>query len=132
MLYEVITDLRGAGASMVIVEQGAGGKAGRIIGSIDEHRACREAHEGAVYLHRGQSYVVTKLDLPGREVTASPARVGYYTRSRTEKSTEILAIHDQGVALGCRVFLGRLRVTELITGYEKRRAGDGKLLTLVP
>ncbi len=125
-------DLRGAGASMVIVEQGAGGKAGRIIGSIDEHRACREAHEGAVYLHRGLSYVVTKLDLPGREVTASPARVGYYTRSRAEKSTEILAIHDQGVALGCRVFLGRLRVTEIITGYEKRRAGDGKLLTLVP
>jgi len=121
-------DLRGAGAAMTIVEQGTG----RVIGSIDEHRACREAHEGAVYLHRGLSYVVTRLDLPGREVTASPTRVGYYTRSRAEKSTEILAIHGQGVALGCRVFLGRLRVTEIVTGYEKRRAGDGKLLTLVP
>ncbi|EPR44053.1 DEAD/DEAH box helicase domain protein [Desulfovibrio sp. X2] len=127
-------DLRGAGASLSIHQGGEKGEegTGRIIGQIDEHRACREAHEGAVYLHRGLSYVVTKLDLQDKSVTAKPARVGYYTRSRAEKATEILAIHDQATALGCRVFLGRLRVTETITGYEKRRAGDGRLLTLVP
>ncbi|EPR34406.1 DEAD/DEAH box helicase domain protein [Alkalidesulfovibrio alkalitolerans DSM 16529] len=138
-------DLRGAGASMPIIDLGPAGPGddgqatpeegaakGRVIGQIDAHRAMREAHEGAVYLHRGRSYVVAKLDLRGKSVFARPARVGYYTRTRAEKDTEILAIHDQATALGCRVFLGRLRVTERITGYEKRRAGDNGLLTLVP
>ncbi len=50
-------DLRGAGQSFGI-EDGNGA----IIGMIDGLRAFRENHEGAVYPHRGRSYVVEELD----------------------------------------------------------------------
>jgi len=121
-------DLRGAGGQMVIEDAGSGAA----IGTVDEMRAMRETHEGAVYLHRGQTYVITRLDIPGRSVTAEAARVGYYTRVRGSKDTEILDVFASRTVGSTRVHLGRLRVTETITGYEKRNVSGGRLLTIVP
>ena len=120
-------DLRGAGSSLVMQDQ-----EGNAIGSVDGHRALREAHPGAVYLHRGRSYVVDRLDLPGKTVHMVPGRPAYYTRTRGRKSTDILSEEAFSFAWGSRVGFGRLRVTEEITGYEKRAIRDGRLLGVVP
>ncbi|WP_028587544.1 DEAD/DEAH box helicase [Desulfocurvus vexinensis] len=124
-------DLRGAGGQLRIIALG-GGEGERSVGQVDEHRACKEAHPGAVYLHLGRTYVVQVLDLPGRTVTVAPARVDHYTRVRAEKSTRILSVDGVRTAWGMRVFKGRLRVTERVTGYERRRNKGGALLTVVP
>ncbi|MCM0755431.1 DEAD/DEAH box helicase [Desulfovibrio aminophilus] len=120
-------DLRGAGRSLHIED-----REGREIGTIDAFRAFRETHPGAVYLHRGQSYVVADMDLETNRVLAEPRRVAYYTRVRGHKSTEILEVYERGAAFGARVNFGRLRVTEEITGYEKRAVRGGKLLGMAP
>jgi DEAD/DEAH box helicase domain-containing protein len=117
-------DLRGSGRAMHIEDQDTGER----IGSIDHHRACKETHPGAVYLHRGRTYVVSELDMETGTVRARQARVKYYTRARTSKSTEILEIIDRREALGAAFFLGRLRVTEEVTGYEKRAVRGGTLM----
>ncbi|WP_461209797.1 DEAD/DEAH box helicase [Desulfocurvus sp. DL9XJH121] len=123
--------LRGSGGQYAIVTR-AGDKDVEV-GRIDEHRAFKETHPGAVYLHRGKSYVVQDLDLGAQTVRVSPAKVDWYTRVRADKDTEILDIQGARVAWGLRVFKGRLKVTERVTGYEKRRArGGGRLLTVVP
>ncbi len=119
-------NLRGAGGQFSIEA------AGSIIGQIDEMRAYRETHPGAVYIHRGVSYVVDALDIPGRSVKASPGKVDYYTRARGQKTTEILEVLGQTDVSGVPVFLGRLKVTETITGYERRRVRGGQLLSIVP
>ncbi len=120
-------DLRGSGNTFTI-EDGDG----NVIGSVDGHRAYRETHPGAVYLHRGRSWVITRLDPGAQKVVAEQARVSWFTRVRANKTTEILDIHDQCVACGTRVFLGKLRVTETITGYEKRSVSGQRLLSVVP
>lgn len=120
-------DLRGAGTTLHMEDD-----QGNAIGSVDGHRALREAHPGAVYLHRGKSYIVTNLDLPGRTVTLTPGNPPYYTRTRGRKTTEILAEEAHSFAWGCRVGFGGLRVTEEISGYEKRAIKDGRLLGIVP
>ncbi|WP_449242996.1 DEAD/DEAH box helicase [Desulfovibrio sp.] len=120
-------DLRGAGRSLHIED-----REGREIGTIDAFRAFRETHPGAVYLHRGQSYVIADMDLETNRVLAEPRRVAYYTRVRGHKSTEILEVYERGAAFGARVNFGRLRVTEEITGYEKRAVRGGKLLGMAP
>lgn len=126
-------DLRGAGQSMHI-EDNTGGKSGKapVIGTIDEHRAFRETHPGAVYLHRGQTYVVTDLDSGAKIVHTQKQRVGYYTKVRGSKDTEILEVLGQKASFGTRVYFGRLKVTEQITGYEKRSVRGGKLLGITP
>ena len=47
----------------------------RVVGSISGFRAYVEGHEGAVYLHRGQSYLVETLDLERRDIFARPAEL---------------------------------------------------------
>ena len=120
-------DLRGAGQSLVIEESGGG-----VIGLVDGFRAWRETHPGAVYLHRGRSYVVKELDEGRGRVLVEAARVSWFTRTRGQKSTDILEETGRlalGRSLVCR---GRLRITDRITGYEKRAASGNRLLTVVP
>jgi DEAD/DEAH box helicase domain-containing protein len=129
--------LRGSSRTFQIVTghdslEEAGGKGQVSIGDIDEHRAFTETYTGAVYLHRGRSYVVDKLDVEGGAVHVRPAKVDYYTRVRSEKTTEILSTTGVRAAYGCRVFVGRLRVTQTVKGYEKRRIRGSKLMTVVP
>ena len=120
-------DLRGCGQTFAI-EDGSG----TVIGSVDGFRACTETHPGAVYLHHGVSYVVTELDPARALVRAQQMRVSWFTRVRCRKSTDILSVEAGAQAgRGC-VFRGRLRITETISGYEKRAVAGNRLLTVVP
>lgn len=121
-------DLRGAGQQISIEDA----ETGVVIGAVDSLRACRETHPGAVYLHRGRTWLVESLDIPGATAKVRAARVGYSTRVRSSKDTEILEIYDRREVLGTRVTLARLKVTEQITGYEKRSTRGGNLLGMVP
>ena len=122
-----LVDLRGTGQSYSIEDQ-----EGAVIGSVDGFRAWRETHPGAVYLHRGRTYVIEEVD-PGRAaIRAKEANVSWFTRTRGQKSTDILE-ETERLALGrCLVCRGRLRITERITGYEKRATSGNRLLTIVP
>ncbi len=121
-------NLRGSGRNLSIVDHNSG----RVIGSIDHFRACHETHPGAVYLHRGKTYVIDDLQPENGVVAARPARVNYYTRVRTEKETEILSC-QQTTAIGrTKVSQGRLRVTVHIIGFEKRMARGHKLIDVLP
>ncbi len=121
-------NLRGAGRVMTILDQAS--KA--CIGSIDTHRACHETHPGAVYLHRGRTFVIQELRMEQGVVLAWEQAVNYFTRARTEKETDILEQLSSRQVLGTRVCLGRLRITERITGYEKRLVKGQKLIEIVP
>lgn len=122
-----LVDLRGTGQSYSIEDQN-----GAIIGSVDGFRVWRETHPGAVYLHRGRTYVIEEVD-PGRtRILAREAGVSWFTRTRGQKSTDILEEAERrslGRALVCR---GRLRITERVTGYEKRSSSGNRLLGIVP
>lgn len=122
-----LVDLRGAGQSCVIEDT-----EGRIIGSVDGWRAWRETHPGAVYLHQGKSYVVQELDVERGRVLVRPEKVGWFTRVRGQKSTDILEEVERrplGRGMVCR---GRLRIMDQVTGYEKRSTSGNRLLTIVP
>ena len=110
-------DLRGAGNRFQIINR----QTDRLIGEIDDYRAFRETHPGAVYLHKGDSFVVDHLDLSTRKVFASKARVNYYTRVRAHKLTEIIKIIDKKFILGTNVYIGELKVTDKVTDYERWR-----------
>lgn len=122
-----LVDLRGTGRSFVIEDS-----EGTVIGSVDGFRAWRETHAGAVYLHRGRSYVIEEMDPAAGRVRARQAKVDWFTRVRGHKSTDILEELERrplGRGVICR---GRLRIIDTITGYEKRSTRDNRLLTIVP
>ncbi len=120
-------NLRGTGATFQIVDGD-----GAVIGSVDVHRAFHETHEGAVYLHHGRSYVIQTLDLGARVARAKPEIVRWHTSTRTTKTTEIVETRASGLLRGMRVCFGRLRVTEIVTGYERRDNKTMRLLDIQP
>ena len=122
-------ELRGCGASCTIVDA-----EGKPIGSVDGHQAYKETHPGAVYLHRGRTYVVKSLDMAERIVRCEvpERRVNWHTRVRSHKETAVIEVKRTGSAFGAPVAFGRLRVTETITGYEQRSVADNRLICVVP
>ncbi len=124
-------DLRGSDGLGYSIED----EQGRVIGTVDGIRALKETHPGAIYWHRGQSYEITNLDFGSKRITASVKQVSWFTKVRLQKHTDILEIKGQknlvenGTA---QVYWGRLRITEYITGYEKRASRGNQLLSIIP
>ncbi|MGM0787665.1 MAG: DEAD/DEAH box helicase, partial [Thermodesulfobacteriota bacterium] len=121
-------DLRGSGARYNIID----GKSGENRGEVDAFRAFRETHPGAIYLHLGETFRVDRLDPETRTVTVSKARPNYYTRVRASKQTEILEQYRSKQLGSTRVGFGRIRVTDHVTGYEKRQIKDRKRINIFP
>ncbi|MDE2320502.1 MAG: DEAD/DEAH box helicase [candidate division NC10 bacterium] len=109
-------NIRSMGEACAILDQ-----TGRAIGTIDGIRAIHECHPGAIYLHQGQQYESMSLDLIQHKVHAKPVTVDYYTAPLAEKDTEILEILESRDHQGIPYHLGRLKVTERVLGYERRR-----------
>jgi DEAD/DEAH box helicase domain-containing protein len=109
-------NIRSLGEACTILDQ-----TGRTIGTIDGIRATHECHPGAIYLHQGQQYEILGLDLIPHKVHVKPVTVDYYTSPLAEKETEILEILESRDHQGIPYHLGRLKVTERVLGYERRR-----------
>lgn len=120
--------LRGAGNRYAII----GSSDGENKGEIDGFRVFKETHPGAVYLHRGDTYLVDTLDQETNTVIVTQANVDYYTRARAHKHTEILETYDDKQVAGSRVSTGKLKVTEQVTGFERWRIRGKKLINRVP
>jgi DEAD/DEAH box helicase domain-containing protein len=120
-------NIRGLGESFAIFQVGKK----RPLGHVDGHRALRECHEGAVYLHKADTYGVERLDLERRNVWVKPVEPNYFTRIQTDKDTEILEVLDSRRVAEFTAHTGRLKVTERILSYEKRRLPGQELLGVV-
>lgn len=121
-------DIRSVGESFAIILHNRSTGKKVPLGKNEGMRALKECHPGAVYLHRGESYLVEELDLVRRVIHVIPSQVPYYTRVKSEKETEILEVLASKPVGNFLVRMGRLRVTETITGYEKRRLFSQELL----
>jgi DEAD/DEAH box helicase domain-containing protein len=123
-------DLRGSGRSLAIRDN----RSDELLGQIDWQRSMQECHPGSVYLHRGRTWLVDRLDLEGGEVRATCRQVNYFTRPLAHKETEVLAVSAKLAGNGgdgrlpFQVAFGRLRVTDTVTGFQRRLVKGGKLL----
>ncbi len=118
-------DLRGSGRPFVI----SAAETALPLGQIDEVRCLKECHPGAVYLHRGQTWLVLDLDLNGRMVIAARRNLNYFTRARSSKETEILEVSASREFAHFKVSWGRLRVSDTVTGFERRLVRGQKLIS---
>lgn len=119
-----LVNMRSAGHSFTILEKGSG----KPIGTVEGIRAFKECHPGAVYLHKGRQYLIEAMDLTGKNVTARAADVQYFTRTKSNKETEIIHINRSRPKGQFVVREGNLKVTEVITGYEKRAVPGQELV----
>ena len=121
-----LTDIRGEGAAQVtIVEVGTG----RLIGTVDAHSADTTVHDGAVYLHQGETYLVLEFDLRAGVAVVRPApSLGYTTAPRVQSSVTIRRVRQEQGWGAAHVHFGDVRVTAQAVGYLRRRSGTGEVI----
>jgi len=113
---QLSVNIRSAGETFTIFEK----ETGQAIGTVDGIRAFKECHPGAIYLHRARQYEVDRLILDKKDIIVHRSQLKYFTRTRSEKETEIIKVHRSMPKGQFLVREGKLKVTEVITGYEKR------------
>jgi DEAD/DEAH box helicase domain-containing protein len=124
-------NLRTSGSDTVTIQvQRSNGPA--VIGGVDQGSAPRLLHDGAIYLHEGQSYVVEQLDLAQSLAHVRAVEVDYYTDVVGETEVTELAQHDQALMNGARAVHGELRVTQTVNGYRRVKRFTHETLGLFP
>jgi DEAD/DEAH box helicase domain-containing protein len=96
---------------------------GRLIGTMDEPSAHRFVHDGAVYLHQGEKYVVRTLDLADRVALVECRDPGYTTQARDITEIDVIMEHRRVSWGDAAVVFGDVLVTRQVTGYSTVRSG---------
>jgi len=80
-----------------------------------------QIHPGAIYLHQGEAYLVSELDISSRTAYARPIDADYYTQTKDTTDLSISRVNRGQEAGGVRVHLGEVTVTTTVVGFRKRR-----------
>jgi DEAD/DEAH box helicase domain-containing protein len=114
--------------AFTIVDRGTGS----LLGLVERERAYTTVHEGAVYLHLGEQYLVEHLDLEGRVALVVPANVDWYTQVKKETETTIEESDRLERRLGVELHFGRVSVSEQVIAYARKAIRDGSTIDVVP
>jgi DEAD/DEAH box helicase domain-containing protein len=104
---------------------------GQVLGSVDEERAPSTVHEGAIYLHLGESFRVLSLDLAARAALVEPFSGDYYTQTKRETLTTIEKEQRRELRLGVELRFGHVSVTEQVIAFQKRSIRTQEAFDLV-
>ncbi len=104
---------------------------GALIGDADEARAFRTVHEGAIYLHQGDTWRIRKLDLARRVAEAEPYSGDEYTQTRSDTDIGVLTVEESVDWGRCSWNRGRVEVTTRVLAYERRRIFSDESLGVV-
>jgi DEAD/DEAH box helicase domain-containing protein len=122
------TPLRSASADAFTVIDGA---TGSVLGIVERERAYSTVHEGAVYLHLGEQWLVRKLDLIARHAVVEPHTGDWYTQVKKDTSTDIELPLRTERRLGLELTFGRVSVTERVVAYQRKSIRDQSTIATV-
>lgn len=96
---------------------------GQIIETLSQQQAFREAHHGAVFLHQGETYIVTGFDLNTKTITVERKSVDFYTQPLKSVNAWIQETYQTMQFDTFKLHYGKLQISEQFTGYKVKR-GD--------
>jgi DEAD/DEAH box helicase domain-containing protein len=106
-------------------------QSGTVLGIVERERAYSTVHQGAVYLHLGESYLVRELDLQSRTALVTPYKGDYYTQAKKDTNTAIEETLRTERCCGLDLHFGRISVTERVVAYQKKSIRDQSTLETV-
>ncbi len=115
------TPLRSASADAFTVIDGT---SGAVLGIVERERAYSTVHEGAVYLHLGEQWLVRELDLTARRAVVEPHTGDWYTQVKKDTSTDIERPLRTERRLGLELTFGVVSVTERVVAYQRKGIRD--------
>ncbi len=92
-----------------------------VLEEIEASMAFYRIHPGAIYLHQGASYLVTRLDLHTRTAYARPVDADYYTQPREINDLSIVRSRRSQAYPNTHAYYGDVRVTEQVISYRRKQ-----------
>ncbi|AFC99880.1 Distinct helicase family with a unique C-terminal domain including a metal-binding cysteine cluster [Methanocella conradii HZ254] len=111
-----IVDLKNISSHTVRVMCGS-----ELLETMEASRACSEAHNGAVLLHQGETYLIEDLDLKLGIARAVQKDVDYYTEALKLSDVAIRRERMRKTVNGIDVHVGDVTVTEQYYEYAMKR-----------
>ena len=109
-------NIRSASANFyTLVEE----ESGVVLETVEESSAFLQLHPGGVYLHQGESYLITDLDIESHTAYGAATDVPYYTEVRDLTDTRILNVYKQKRAGRTTAYLGEVEVSTTVKGFRR-------------
>jgi DEAD/DEAH box helicase domain-containing protein len=93
--------------------------ANRVIGTMDELSAFEQIHPEAIYLHDGETYFVSQLDVEKKAAFVEKADVDYFTQSISESIVKIENEQESMKFRRATASFGDVTVTSLVYMFKK-------------
>ncbi len=110
--------LRSATSDNVVIVDTTVGR-NQVIGEMDRPSAKEMVFTNAVYIHRGDQFVVTHLDLPNRRCYVEATDVNYYTDALVKRDIKILTQDEVEMRGDAGLVVGDILVRSQVTKYKK-------------
>ncbi len=120
-----LTDIRSSGGPDVSLVESV---TGRVVGTVDGARAHGAAHAGAVYVHRGETWLVEDLDLEAHVATLRREHVDYSTSARELTDISVVSEREHRRWGPCRLSVGEVDVAHQVVSFLRRRVPGGDVL----
>jgi DEAD/DEAH box helicase domain-containing protein len=91
-----------------------------LLETIEASVALFQVHPGAIYLHQGEAYLVTELDLSGHTAYAEPTTASYYTVTKEITELRILKTSHKRSYGRVKAYLGEVEVTTTVVGFKQK------------
>ena len=98
-----------------LVEEGSG----VILETVEESSAFLQLHPGAVYLHMGEAYLITDLDIESHTAYAVSTDVPYYTQVEDQTETRVLNVYKSKRAGRTTLSLGEVEVSTTVVRFRR-------------
>ncbi|MDD5037696.1 MAG: DEAD/DEAH box helicase, partial [Dehalococcoidales bacterium] len=93
---------------------------GSILETVEASVAFFQIYPGAIYLHQGEAFLITNLDLASHTAYATPTTASYYTLTKEITDLHIIRqIRHKSYGQGT-LFLGEVEVTTTVVGFKKK------------
>jgi DEAD/DEAH box helicase domain-containing protein len=123
-------DIRGSdgGAPVSIIESGTG----RLLGTVDGGAAHATVHGGALYVHRGETFVVDEFDVDDACALVHAESPEWTTVARDVTDLGIVETERSRPLGSVTAHAGVVDVTTQVVAYQRRRLGTGEVLAEFP
>lgn len=90
-----------------------------ILAEIDRPSAITEVHQGAIYGHQGETWLVERFDYQDRRAFVRRIDADYYTEADTETDVKVLRVDETTEFSGYVAHRGEVHVSTLAKAFKK-------------
>jgi DEAD/DEAH box helicase domain-containing protein len=108
------------------------GQDGCLLETVEASVAFFLVHPGAIYLHQGESYLITELDLARHIAWAEPRPVNYYTQTMEIHDIRVTKLLKEKDCHSVKVYFGDVDVTVTVVGFKRKKQFTEEVIEAVP